>query len=87
MWDETLLKGEERAMMALRSLYRSYGYRPFRMSRFEEYEFYMRNKDYLESGRIITFTDTDGKLMALKPDVTLSIIKNGVDEPGCRQKA
>ena len=86
MLDETLLKGEERAMLALRSLYRSYGYRPFRMSRFEEYEFYMRNKDYLESGRIITFTDTDGKLMALKPDVTLSIIKNGEDEPGCRQK-
>ena len=86
MLDETLLKGEERAMLALRSLYRSHGYRPFRMSRFEEYEFYMRNKDYLESGRIITFTDTDGKLMALKPDVTLSIIKNGEDEPGCRQK-
>ncbi len=86
MLDETLLKREEKAMLALRSLYRRYGYRPFRMSRFEEYEFYMRNKDYLESGRIITFTDTDGKLMALKPDVTLSIIKNGVDEPGCRQK-
>ncbi len=86
MLDETLLKREERAMLALRALYRRYGYRPFRMSRFEEYEFYMRNKDYLESGRIITFTDTDGKLMALKPDVTLSIIKAGVDEPGCRQR-
>ena len=86
MLDETLLKREERAMLALRALYRSRGYRPFRMSRFEEYEFYMRNKDYLESGRIITFTDTDGKLMALKPDVTLSIIKAGEDEPGCRQR-
>ena len=86
MLDETLLKREERAMLALRALYRSRGYRPFRMSRFEEYEFYMRNKDYLESGRVITFTDTDGKLMALKPDVTLSIIKNGEDEPGCRQR-
>ena len=28
---------------------------------------------------IITFTDTNGKLMALKPDVTLSIIKNTRD--------
>ncbi|MDD6094654.1 MAG: ATP phosphoribosyltransferase, partial [Clostridia bacterium] len=28
-----------------------------------------------------TFNDTDGKLMALKPDVTLSIIKNSIDSP------
>jgi ATP phosphoribosyltransferase regulatory subunit len=28
---------------------------------------------------MITFNDTDGKLLALKPDVTLSIIKNSVD--------
>ena len=86
MLDETLLTREERAMLALRGLYRKYGYRPFRMSRFEEYEFYARNKDYLENGRIITFTDTDGKLMALKPDVTLSILRSGEDEPGCRQR-
>ena len=86
MGDETLLTREERAMLALRGLYRQRGYRPFRMSRFEEYEFYARNKDYLESGRIITFTDTDGKLMALKPDVTLSILRSGEDEPGCRQR-
>ena len=31
------------------------------------------------SDRVLTFTDTDGKLMALKPDVTLSIIKNTRD--------
>ena len=31
----------------------------------------------LVSENIITFTDTNGKLMALKPDVTLSIVKNG----------
>ena len=30
--------------------------------------------DFLVSDRVITFTDTNGKLMALKPDVTLSII-------------
>ena len=46
----------------------------------------MRNKDFLISEGVITFTDTDGKLMALKPDVTLSIIKNSKDRPGCVRK-
>ncbi|MBQ2877086.1 MAG: ATP phosphoribosyltransferase regulatory subunit [Clostridia bacterium] len=76
MLPENLLKNDERAMLALRSLYNSYGYRPFKMSKFEEYELYVRNKDFLVSDRVITFNDTDGRLLALKPDVTLSIIKN-----------
>lgn len=70
------LKGEEKVIMALRSLYTSYGYRPYKMSRFEEYDLYAGNKDFLVSGNVITFTDTDGKLMALKPDVTLSIVRS-----------
>lgn len=86
MIDEQLLKSEEKAVFALRSLYRKYGYMPFKMSKFEEYELYMGNKDFLVSDRIITFNDTNGKLMALKPDVTLSIIKNGEDIPGTKQK-
>jgi len=60
----------------LAELYRGYGYMPYTMSKFEEYELYLRNKDFLISDRVLTFTDTNGKLMALKPDVTLSIIKN-----------
>ena len=71
-----VLKNDERAMLSLRSLYKSYGYRPFKMSKFEEYELYLKNKDFLVSDRVITFNDTDGRLLALKPDVTLSIIKN-----------
>ena len=84
--EEKLLKNEEKAIFALRSLYRAYGYLPFKMSKFEEYELYVRNKDFLVSDRIITFNDTNGKLMALKPDVTLSIIKNTSDAPGVKQK-
>ena len=38
------------------------------------------------SDNVITFTDTNGRLMALKPDVTLSIIKNGSDADGVVQK-
>jgi ATP phosphoribosyltransferase regulatory subunit len=74
--DRMYLKGEEKVLMQLRSLYASYGYRTYKMSRFEEYDLYAGNKDFLVSGNVITFTDTDGKLLALKPDVTLSIVKS-----------
>ena len=80
------LKQEERVVFALRSLYRQYGYTQYKMSKFEEYDLYSRNKEFLISDSVITFTDTNGKLMALKPDVTLSIIKNGQDTPGLVQK-
>ena len=86
MINEKLLKSDERALLTLRSLYKEYGYLPFKMSKFEEYDLYVRNKDFLISDGIIAFTDTSGKLLALKPDVTLSIIKNGVDQAGCKQK-
>lgn len=86
MFEESILKTEERAVFALRSLYRKFGYQPYKMSKFEEYDLYARNKDFLISDSVITFTDTNGKLMALKPDVTLSIIKNYKDEPGVTQR-
>lgn len=76
---ETILQNDEKAVYRLRSLYRSYGYTPYKMSKFEEYDLYVRNKDFLVSDSVITFTDKSGKLMALKPDVTLSIIKNNKD--------
>lgn len=80
------LKSEERAVFTLRELYARYGYRQYKMSKFEEYDLYVRNKNFLVSDHIITFTDTDGKLMALKPDVTLSIIKNTKDLEDSVQK-
>ncbi len=86
MIDETLMNYGERSAYKLRSLYRKYGYLPYKMSKFEEYELYISNKDFLVSDRVIAFNDTNGKLMALKPDVTLSIIKNGEDVPGVKQK-
>ena len=63
---ETILQNDEKAVYRLRSLYRSYGYTPYKMSKFEEYDLYVRNKDFLVSDRVITFTDTGGKLLALK---------------------
>ncbi len=75
-WKQDALMRDEAAVLRLKSLYRQYGYTPFRMSRFEEYDFYADNRSFLQSENIITFTDLNGKLMALKPDVTLSIVKS-----------
>ena len=78
-FDESILKYDEKAVLTLRKLYSEAGYRQFKMSKFEEYDLYSRNKEFLVSDGVITFNDTDGKLLALKPDVTLSIIKNSRD--------
>ena len=86
MMEEKIIKSDERAVFALRSLYRRFGYARYKMSRFEEYDLYVRNKDFLVSDEVITFTDHTGRLLALKPDVTLSIIKNTVDRPDEVQK-
>jgi len=86
MINDKVLKNEEKAIFALRALYKQYGYLPFKMSKFEEYDLYVENKSFLTGANVITFNDTDGRLLALKPDVTLSIIKNTKDERGCKQK-
>ena len=66
----------------LRSVFESAGYCRYTMSKFEEYDLYAKNKDFLMSENVLTFTDLDGRLMALKPDVTLSIIKNSRENSG-----
>ena len=73
---EMLLKKEEQVMFSLRALFEQYGYKKFKMSKFEEYDFYADNRSFLSSETILAFTGLDGKLLALKPDVTLSIVKN-----------
>ena len=85
-FDAAILKNEERITFALRSLFARWGYAQYKMSKFEEYELYVRNKDFLISPDIITFTDTNGRLMALKPDVTLSIVRASRPAPGETQK-
>lgn len=82
---EMILKEEERIAFALRSLYKKYGYLPYKMSKFEAYDLYVQNKEFLVGDGVITFNDTNGKLLALKPDVTLSIIKNDGDGKGKRK--
>ncbi|MBQ7363379.1 MAG: ATP phosphoribosyltransferase regulatory subunit [Clostridia bacterium] len=82
---DKVLTPEERTVFTLRGLYREYGYQQYKMSKFEEYDLYAKNKDFLVSDGVITFNDKDGRLLALKPDVTLSIIKNSKDTGGVQK--
>lgn len=80
MFNLDILKFDERVVFEMRDAFIKSGYKQFKMSKFEEYDFYSKNKDFLVSDGIITFNDVGGKLLALKPDVTLSIIKNCKDD-------
>ncbi len=80
------LKKDEIVGLKLRKLFESYGYAQYKMSKFEEYSFYMDNKSFLKSEQIIAFSDKSGRLMALKPDITLSIAKNSRAKEGISEK-
>lgn len=77
-----LLRTEELAALRLRELYERAGCRQYRMARFEEYGLYQENRSFLPSEQVLTFTDLDGRLLALKPDVTLSIAKSARPKAG-----
>ena len=44
MIENSILKSEERAILALRSIYKQYGYMPYKMSKFEEYDLYLKTR-------------------------------------------
>ncbi len=67
---------EDSLTYELSMLYKQWGYKEYRMAKFEEYSFYSDNRDFLSSKGILAFNNSDGRLMALKPDITLSIVKN-----------
>lgn len=75
-----ILPVSEQIPLKLRGIYEKYGYQKYRMGKFEPYDLYRENKNFLKSKSIITFTNANGRLMALKPDVTISIVKNTKDE-------
>ena len=81
-FDLSDLQPKERASFALRALYEAAGCRKYHMGRFEEYGLYQENRSFLSSEQVITFTDLDGRLLALKPDVTLSIAKTAQPASG-----
>ena len=70
------LTPEELIPLQLRGIYQAYGYHRYSMGRFEPYDVYWQNRNFLKSEQVLTFSNFDGKLMALRPDVTVSIAKN-----------
>ncbi len=74
--NNAILRRDEEYTLGLRRLYDAYGYKKFKMSKFEKYDLYLENKSFLRNGNIVTVTDPKGRLLALKPDITLSIVKN-----------
>lgn len=85
-FDFQRLNKEERVVLEFKKVYEQYGFSKFKMSRFEEYGFYLSNKNFLSSEHIISFSDRRGRLLALKPDVTLSIAKNAEVKKGGTEK-
>ncbi len=76
----------EQLTYILRKLFEQYGFERYSMNHMEEFSFYMENLNFLQNKEVITFTDLDGRLMALKPDITLSIVKNTNATPDCLTK-
>lgn len=76
----------EQTITKCAQLYAKYGYRRFTMNKFEDYALYADNKNFLVDGRLLTFTD-GSKLKALKPDITLSIVKSLAANPRLPLKA
>lgn len=72
----SVLRPEEAVALQLRGLYEGQGFQPFRLNSFEEYNFYLEKKNFLADADVIKFNSGDGRLLALNPDVTLSIVKN-----------
>ena len=77
---------EDRLPLELSRLYEQFGYQKYCMSKFEEYGFYSDNRDFLSTDGIIAFNNSAGRLMALKPDITLSIVKNARTLPNAEAR-
>lgn len=71
-----ILSKEETLVNSLCAIYKSYGYKKYNPECFEEYSLFLENRDFLISKNVITFAGIGGKLLALRPDVTLSVIKH-----------
>lgn len=82
----TFLDRKEQIAICLEDMFCKFGYTKYNMNRFEEYSFYMENEKFLDDSRVIVFNDPSGKLLALKPDITMSIIKNSLKSTAKNQK-
>ena len=61
-------------LLNIRKMYDSYGYKKISLPSFEEYDLYNENKDFIDRN-VLTVMSPNGKLLALRPDITLSVAK------------
>lgn len=69
------LINENSIVSNLIKIYERFGFKKIRLSKFEDYNLYNNNKDFLQTEHILTFMNLNGNLKSLRPDVTLSIVK------------
>ena len=65
----------ETLVINLRKLYEQYGYKKISLPTFEEYDLYSEYRNFIKSEKILTLMTPEGKLEALRPDITLSVAK------------
>ncbi len=83
----TPARRDEAAREHLQRIYESRGFRQTFVPRFEEYSFYTENKAFFQGEGFLSFMSPDGRMMALCPDITLSIVRNIPSSPmTCTQK-
>jgi ATP phosphoribosyltransferase regulatory subunit len=70
-----MLQDEQYYAIKLKELFLSYGFEEYKLSGLEEYSLYHAHENFLSWKEVAVF-NVGGKLLALRPDVTLSVIKN-----------
>ena len=68
------LSRKDLVLLDIRKIYDSYGYKRISLPSFEEYDLYNENKDFIDRN-VLTVMSPNGKLLALRPDITLSVAK------------
>ena len=74
------LINENSIVSNLINIYERFGFKKIKLSKFEDYNLYNNNKDFLQTEHILTFMNLNGNLKSLRPDVTLSIVKKVIKD-------
>lgn len=73
--DDTYFTPQEKILFSLRKLFMDWGFQAHPKLKWEDYDFYAQHKAFLKNAPILSFHDYNGALLALRPDVTLSLVR------------
>lgn len=77
---------EEKILSVLSELYERRGFIKYKPSCFEDYASYLEYSDFCSDKNVLTFRAADGRLLALRPDVTMSLVKHSPYDGGQTEK-